>query len=294
MGAILPNSGPIPLSVGVDKMASALIAAGASGLWISDHLVLEDGPSKDYPYAPDGRITWSSRDDYLECLTTCAFIAALLDGDCTVGTAILVLPQRNVLQTAKELATLDRLSGGRLRIGLGAGWNREEMEALGYAFASRGKRFDEMLDVLRDAWSGRTTGFSGSEVTVPRGLILSPRPSRPEGPPLLVGGMSVPAIRRAARLGDGWLALAFVDRWDSDALAAAAGSFRRQWREHRQDTPPYMVLKLHCPAERCADLLDHVQEAATLGFDEVAIELPWALGIEKALGVFTTVAGAHG
>jgi probable F420-dependent oxidoreductase len=292
IGAILPNSGPLPLRFGVAAMAQAVVDAGASGLWVSDHLVLQRQTVENYPYSPDGRLSWDAERDYLEALTTCAFLAGAVRSDCTIGTAVLVLPQRSVLQTAKEIATIDRLTGGRLQLGLGAGWNDVEMEALGYRFATRGKRFDEMLVVMRDAWRGRTSGFEGEELCVPADLVLHPRPVAPAGPPLLIGGMTRPALRRAARLGDGWMALASADEWAAERLRAAKEALHAGWAEAERRGAPRAVLKLHCTEEAVASLPRCVQEAADLGFHEVAVELPWSRGIDEAAAVLGRLVAA--
>lgn len=282
IGVIIPNAGAVPLQLGVVEMAQAAEAAGAAGLWVSDHVVLSDDSRASYPYSPDGRITWNPDSDYLECLTVCSYIAAATSR-CAVGTAILILPQRHVLLVAKQVATLDRLSGGRVVLGVGAGWNRAEMEALGYAFDSRGTRFDEMLAVLRAAWSGETSEFRGDELSVPGGLYLLPTPVDPEGPPLLVGGMTRPAIRRAAVLGDGWLGLAFVDQWDLEKLQQSATLMREL--SAGRPTPARWVLKLHAPAERVAELPRCIEQAHELGFEEFAVEVPWVRGSDEGAAV---------
>ncbi|MDP5182499.1 TIGR03619 family F420-dependent LLM class oxidoreductase [Blastococcus sp. BMG 814] len=285
IGAILPTAGPLPLELGVVAMAQAAADAGAAGLWVGDHLVLPQQTVHNYPYSPDGRLAWDPERDYLEALTTCAYIAGAVQSGCTVGTAVLVLPQRNVLQTAKEVATIDRLTGGRLQLGLGAGWNDVEMAALGYRFATRGRRFDEMLVVLRDAWQGRTSGFKGTEIDVPASLGLFPRPAHPDGPPLLVGGNSPASLRRAAQLADGWLALAAVDTWDAEQLRTGIADLRAGWDAAGRPGDPRAVLKLHCPEVALPHLARRVAETAELGFDEVAVELPWHRGIDDAAGV---------
>src|SRR5258705_13710749 len=144
IGAIVPNDGPLPLRIGLGGMAEAAERAGAESVWVSDHLLMVDGPTSRYPYSADGQQTWSNEIDYFEALACCAYMAAVTH-DCRIGTAVLVLPQRNVLELAKVAASIDQLSGGRLVLGVGAGWNAAEMEALGYDFADRGRRFDEML-----------------------------------------------------------------------------------------------------------------------------------------------------
>lgn len=283
VGAVVPNSGALPLRLGVPQLAEAAEAAGAASLWVSDHLLMVDEPVHDYPYSTDGRLSWDVTDDYLEALTTCAFLAAATTS-CLIGTAALVLPQRGVLQLAKEIATLDRLSGGRFVLGAGAGWNAVEMRALGFDPAARGRRLDEMLAVLADAWSGRPQAVEGATLTVPPGVVLHPTPLHPQGPPLLIGGMTPPAVRRAARTGDGWLALAFVERWDAAALSAQLQRFRELRREHRGDDGA-AVLKLHCAPAAHAELAERARQALDMGFDHVAVEPPWSLGTAAACEV---------
>ena len=286
IGAIIPNAGPLPGELGVAQMAQAAEGAGAAGLWVSDHLVLTRASLADYPYSKDGDMTWDAGGDYFEALSMCAYIAAVTD-TCEVGTAILILPQRNVLQTAKEASTIDVLSQGRLVLGVGAGWNRLEMESLGHSFDSRGKRMDEMIGVLRECWTGQPRGFEGEHVRIPDDLLLFPRPIRPDGPPILVGGMTAAAVNRAARLGDGWLALAFVDHWDGEGLARAAELMRSQTDESGRGVAPRWVLKVHCPPDMVDRLPLHIEEAAGLGFGDVILEAPFMHGIDAAGAVIS-------
>jgi alkanesulfonate monooxygenase SsuD/methylene tetrahydromethanopterin reductase-like flavin-dependent oxidoreductase (luciferase family) len=137
-----------------------------------------------------------------ESLASAVFLAASTRR-CRIGIGVLVLPQRNVLEVAKAASTIDRLSGGRFILGVGVGWNRSEMEALGYGFSTRGKRTDEMLRVLRDSWTGTPSGYRGQEVTLRDGVRMYPTPAQ-TAVPLIVGGMADAALRRAASLGDGW------------------------------------------------------------------------------------------
>jgi probable F420-dependent oxidoreductase len=256
-------------------MAVAAEAAGADGLWVSDHLLMVDADTTDYPFSADGRPTWPADAPYLESLTCCSAMAAATSR-CRVGTAVLVLPQRHVLELAKVAATIDVLSRGRLVLGVGAGWYRHEFEALGYSFERRGRRFDEMLEVLRSCWTGRPAAFAGRELQIPPGVVLEPRPAQPGGPPLLVGGTSPAALRRAALRADGWLGIAWVDRLDLDALARQVEELRRL----RADAGA--TLKLHAAPEHAGELPAALERLAPLALDEVIVEPPWALGIDAA------------
>lgn len=291
IGAIVPNDGPLPERIGVDVMARAAEGEGAASLWVSDHILMVDGPTSRYPYSADGQQTWNNEIDYFEALTCCAYMAAVTHR-CRIGTAVLVLPQRNVLELAKMVASIDRLSGGRFVLGVGAGWHAAEMQALGYDFAGRGKRLDEMLDVLRDCWSGRPGEYGGEFVEVPPDVVLHPRPVEPTGPALLIGGMSEPALRRAAARGDGWMALASAESFDGDGLGERLLALQRLRGEHGRTDAFETVLKLHASPALAGVLPELAVQARGMGFDELAIEPPWELGAKAAGKTIAAVVAA--
>src|SRR3712207_1623506 len=205
IGVQIPNNSDKPRQLGLTKMGRLAEDAGADSLWVNDHLLMVEGGSSPYPFTPDGAIPWPMDLPWYECLTAASFLAASTS-TCRIGTSVLILPQRNVLELAKTTATLDALSGGRFVLGIGVGWFAEEMEALGYRFETRGRRTDEMIEGLRRCRTGRPQPFKGKEIAVREDLIFEPRPSQPGGPPILVGGMIRAALRRAALRGDGCLA----------------------------------------------------------------------------------------
>src|SRR3712207_4867104 len=217
IGVKVPNDSAKAREIGLTNMGRLAEDAGADSLWVNDHLLTVEGGRSPYPFTPDGAIPWPMDSPRYECLTAASFLAAITSR-CRIGTSVLVLPQRNVLELAKSTATLDALSGGRFVLGIGVGWFAEEIEALGYRFETRGRRTDEMIEVLRRCWTGRSKPFEGEEIVVPEGLVFEPCPSQPGGPPILVGGMSRAALRRAAMLGDGWLAFQ-RDELDTAQLA---------------------------------------------------------------------------
>lgn len=285
IGVIIPNSGILPTRLGIAAMAVEAEAAGAAGLWVSDHLLMVDEEITNYPYSADGRLTWDVKDDYFEALTTCSVIGAVTE-TAAVGTAVLVLPQRNPLQLAKEAATIDRLIGGRFILGVGAGWNGPEMKALGYSFADRGRRMDEDIRILQSSWSGEPPAFQGSFESVTPGVMLFPRPAQEYGVPVLSGGMAPAALRRAAR-STGWLAIAFVQRWDPESLHVAMDLFKAE-TAHAHGSA-FAVLKLHCSVEKMHDLAACAGEALAMGFAHVIVEVPWSEGIKPACDVLKSV-----
>jgi probable F420-dependent oxidoreductase len=277
IGVQLPLTGIYPSFHGLRAMAQLVEDEGAHSIWVSDHVVMVDDAVSRYPGNDDGSTWWDLSDDWYESMTSCAFIAAATS-HVRIGPGVLILPQRNVLEVAKQIATLDQLSGGRFVLGVGIGWSSEEIEALGYPFASRASRMQEMLEVLRDARSGRPAEFHGTHVQVPPGVILHPRPVDPAGVPLIVGGEAPAALRRAAMLGDGWLALAKhqYGPFSLDPLAAGIAAIRAHRQALELDAPFEFIVRLvRSRPEALPDLPALIDDLATLGFDEVVIQPPW-------------------
>jgi probable F420-dependent oxidoreductase len=292
VGVQIPNNSDKPLQKGLTKMGQLAEDAGADSLWVNDHLLMVEGGRSPYPFTPDGTIPWPIDLPWYECLTAASFLAATTS-KCRIGTSVLILPQRNVLELAKTTATLDALSGGRLVFGIGAGWFAEEMEALGYRFQRRGQRTDEMIEVLRRCWTGRPHPFEGEEIAVPEKLVFEPRPSQPSGPPILVGGMSRAALRRAALRGDGWLAFQ-REELDTRQLADSLKTLEDLLREAGQVGKPFSyVMRLHTSPGMAAQLPEFALRIQELGFDELIIGPPWEdlAEAEKLIGqVKSTVA----
>lgn len=181
---------------------------GFESLVLPEHVVLALDYTSRYPYSKSGRVPLPHDCVIPDPLDTLAYVAGITT---TLGlaTGLLVLPWHHPLALAKRAATIDRLSGGRLRLGVGLGWMREEIEAGGVDFDSRGERADETIDAMRAVWSAdpsKGAHFQGQHFAF-TGVQSFPRPARQGGVPIDVGGTSLPAIRRAAQRGDGWLSL---------------------------------------------------------------------------------------
>jgi probable F420-dependent oxidoreductase len=274
VGVQIPNNSDKSLQIGLTKMGRLAEDAGADSLWVNDHLLMVEGGRSPYPFTPDGSIPWPIDLPWYECLTAASFLAATTS-KCRIGTSVLILPQRNVLELAKTTATLDALSGGRLIFGVGAGWFAEEMEALGYRFHGRGKRTDEMIEVLRGCWTGKPHPFEGEEIAVPERLVFEPRPSQPSGPPILVGGMSRAALRRATLRGDGWLAFQ-RDELDTRQLADSLETLEDLLGEAGRLGEPFSyVMRLHTSPRMASRLPEFALRIRELGFDELIIGPPW-------------------
>jgi probable F420-dependent oxidoreductase len=170
---------------------------------VSDHLVEPIDIRARYPYSESGEFPRGSRGDRHEQLTAITYLAAKTSR-LRFLTSVMVVPHRPAVLTAKILSTIDVLSAGRLLVGVGAGWLKEEFEAVGAPnFAERGIATDEYLQAFRELWTAPEPRFDGRFVKF-AGILFAPKPIQKPYPPLWVGGESGPAMRRAARLGDGW------------------------------------------------------------------------------------------
>ena len=175
-----------------------------ASIFVTDHVVLPVSAARSvYPYAPTGQLPGGARQDYLDPLAMLGYLARATSR-VRLGTSVLVIPYRHPLAVAKTLATIDVLSGGRLILGVGAGWLREEFEALGTPpFEERGAVTDEYLRVMRLAWTTDPLSFSGRYCRIEPVHAL-PKPAQDGGIPIWVGGHTPAALRRTATLGDGW------------------------------------------------------------------------------------------
>jgi probable F420-dependent oxidoreductase len=204
--------GPGPFSTGdfVRSSAQGAERAGFASYWLGEHVLFFGAyPDSPYPYAgvnpqwgdppvPDPRVA------FLDCLMGMCWAAAATR-TLEVGSSIMILPQHNPVLLARELVTLDEFSGGRVTLGVGVGWCKEEGVALGVDWNGRGRRTDEYVAAMRALWRGDRVDFQGETVTL-QDAYLYPKPVRDGEIPIMIGGDSDVALKRTARCGDGWLA----------------------------------------------------------------------------------------
>jgi probable F420-dependent oxidoreductase len=228
-GLMFANGGPFSepgIAVGLAQLAEEL---GFESLWTVEHVVVPTGYQSTYPYSPTGRMPGGEDVPIPDPLIWLAYVAAATTR-IRLATGILILPQRNPVILAKEIATLDRLSGGRVELGVGVGWLEEEFDALGVPFAERGRRTDEHIEVLRRLWREQETAFEG-EFTRFAPLQSYPKPATAEGPKIHIGGHTAVAARRAGRLGDGF----FPGRGEHDGLLPLLDDMRAAAKEAGRD-----------------------------------------------------------
>ena len=200
-GIVFANTGPFTEPAAAVAMAQAAEAAGFESLWTVEHTVVPDGYESTYPYDKSGRMPGSDDSPIPDPLIWLTYLAAVTS-TLRLGTGILIQPQRNPVVLAKEVATLDHLSGGRMELGVGVGWLEEEFDAIGVPFAERGRRTDDGIAAMRALWSQDRASYDG-EFTSFNGCISRPQPVG-GSVPVHIGGHTEIAARRAGRLGDGF------------------------------------------------------------------------------------------
>lgn len=200
-GLAFANTMQFSTREGLVELAQGAETAGFDSLWTVEHVIFPDGYESEYPYDPSGKMAMAAKTPLPDPLIWLTWVAAVTT-DLKLGTGILILPQRNPIVLAKVLGTLDDLSGGRVELGIGVGWLREEFDALGIPFERRGARTDEYIGAMRALWDGDHAEFHGDFVDF-AGISSNPKPARGRVP-IHIGGHTRRAAERAGRIGDGF------------------------------------------------------------------------------------------
>ena len=271
IGAKLPHSGRLPAQLGLVPMARRIEKAGFDSMWVSDHVVFPREVKSRYPFSVDGRPTWPMDVDYIEPLVALSAIAPATSRS-EIGTSVLVLPIRNPVLFAKQAANVDVLSGGRLVLGVGVGWLREEFDALGADFDSRGAVLDEWIEIAKQCWTGSAGPYEGRHYRLKDAIYCRPVPART--PPVLIGGMSKLALERAGRIADGWVAQFSMDGIDDETIAyglktmtSAAPRTERSFR---------IVVRVTGAEHRADDLSRRLDSLSDAGATDVVTDVDWS------------------
>lgn len=201
-GLMFANAGPFAFPELMAHLATTAENAGFDSIWTVEHVAIPVGYKSEYPYDPSGKIPAPENFPIPDPLVSLAYVAALTK-TIKLATGILILPQRHPLYVAKEVATLDVLSHGRVILGIGVGWLAEEFQALGIPFDERGGRTAETVKAMRSLWKATPEAFKGKYFEWGP-LESNPKPVQQPGVPIVVGGHTELAARRAARYGDGF------------------------------------------------------------------------------------------
>jgi probable F420-dependent oxidoreductase len=201
IGFALPNIGPMGSAEAVSKVAQRAEALGYDSLWTVERVLYPVKPQTPYPVTPDGSLPEAYKYvlDPLETLT----FAAAHSKTIALGTSVLDIPYYNPVMLARRVTTLDVLSNGRARLGLGLGWSKDEMDATGADMKKRGVMADEFLQVLKAIWTTNPVEFHGKFYQVPKSYI-GPKPLQKPHPPIYLAAFAPAAMKRLARMADGW------------------------------------------------------------------------------------------
>jgi len=203
LGYIPPMTKGITDDAGyVIPLVEMLDEVGVESVWAVEHVIMADGYEPLYPYSEDGRAPTAPDTLMPDPLEWLAFAAARTT-NLNLGTAVVIASQHSAAILAKRVATLDALSGGRVRLGVGIGWQREEYEAIGVPYRDRGRRLDETIESMRVLWREQSATYRGKHVNF-ENVHMDAKPANGVDVPILIGGSSEHAARRAGRLGDGW------------------------------------------------------------------------------------------
>lgn len=217
-GFNIPTRGPLAKPDDIAAIARHGEALGFDYVLVPDHIVIPRSIDSRYPYSATGAFPGAAFPECLDQLSTMAFLAAATS-KIRMLTSVMVVPHRNPVLTAKMLATIDVLSKGRVTVGCGAGWMKEEFEAIGVPpFEERGKVTDEYIAVFKEIWSNDDPAFDGAYAKFSN-ISALPQPVQRPGPPIWIGGESKPALRRAARVGDAWYPIGANPRFPLDTPA---------------------------------------------------------------------------
>jgi probable F420-dependent oxidoreductase len=226
IGFSAPTAGPLSSLDNLTRLCTAAEEMGIDYATFSDHVVIPTDISSPYPYSASGEFVNAGTGERNEQLIELAFVAART-GKLRLVTSVMVVPHRPAVLAAKQLATIDTLSGGRVTLGIGAGWMKEEFEALGLPpFEERGKVTDEYIAAFRELWTKDRPRFSGKYVKFDN-ITFAPKPAQKGGIPIWVGGESGPALRRTAKLGDAWYPIPNNPAFPIDSLKRVGAAIDR-------------------------------------------------------------------
>jgi probable F420-dependent oxidoreductase len=267
----------IPLTVDLVAMPALAREAedvGCDSVWIPEHLIWPAEIRSTYPYSEDGRAPVPEALPAYDPWVLLGWVAAATER-IKLGTSVYILPLRDPHVTARAVATLDLVSGGRAILGAGVGWLEEEFEIAGQAFADRGARTDEITEILRALWSPGPTAFTGAHYSFPS-VHFEPKPPQGADLPIVFGGESAPALRRAARRGSGWIGL----RHSPDSARERIARLRTLIAAAGREGDPFEVT-----VGARADIdEEQVAAYAAAGVDRICLR-PWRRGEDPRAGL---------
>ena len=262
-GLMYANAGPFAFPHMLTHPAQTAERVGEESMWTVEHVVIPVGYQSTYPYDASGKIPAPDQMPMPDPLIALSYAAAVTN-TLRLATGILILPQRHPLYVAKEVATLDVLSNGRVILGIGIGWLEEEFKALGIPFAERAARTAETVRAMRSLWKDEAEPFAGKFFRWDK-LEMHPKPVQKPGVPIVVGGHTEMAARRAARYGDGF----FPGVTDEEKLVWLIGILRDECAKIGRDPSTIEIT-----SGRARPSVDAVKHLADLGVSRYMVPPP--------------------
>lgn len=265
-----PQMGDIANPDFIVRYSQLVESLGFESLWTIDHALMCVEYDSRYPYKTTGRTPIPADANMPDPLILMMLIASATE-TIRIGTSMLILPQRHPIALAKEVATLDQYSRGRVTLGVGVGWVEEEVAIMGQNFRDRGRRADEWIQILRALWADGVAEFEGDYFQF-KGVVSSPKPAQPGGIPLMIGGHSEAAAQRAGRFGD-----EFYPHWstrgpDEKALAGLKIAIEKSAQQAGRD-PSRVGLTLTSTSD-ARTAYETAETCARLGAERVVVLPP--------------------
>ena len=277
VGMTLPGRGPLAEPESLEQLSRRADELGFAYLAVPDHIVVPRSIDSRYPYSSTGDFPGSASGSCLDQFSVLSFVAAITR-QARLVTSVTVIPHRGAVETAKLVATIDVLSQGRITLGVGAGWMREEFEAIGAPpFKERGKVTDEFIDLFRELWTKDTPEFDGAYNRF-SSIIFEPKPVQKPHPPIWIGGESDAALRRAARLADGWFPIGSNPRYPLDTqerFSAALTKLRTYLAEANRDPAAVELAYFTNWYREEPETRDGTRRAFTGNAEDVAGDIGW-------------------
>lgn len=295
MGFALPNIGPVATAEAVSKVAQRAEALGYDSLWTIERLLWPVKPQSPYPGTPDGSLPEPYK-HALDPLDTLTFAAAQTR-KIALGTSVLDIPYHNPVTLARRLTTLDVLSGGRVRLGLGLGWSKDEMDATGADIKKRGAMADEFLQALKAIWTTNPVEFHGKFYQIPKSYI-GPKPVQKPHPPIYMAAFAPAALKRLATMADGWNPVGIP----VEGMAQMFGAIKQMAKEAGRD-PSALALVVRANLEisdkalgkermifngSVAQIKEDIAECRRIGAQELFFDPTFAVGgqsLDRWLGL---------
>ena len=277
IGVGIANYGSAPDAVGIGAMARAVEDAGFDAVWLTDHVVLPRHTDSRYPFTADGHFSVPAGGVWYEPVATLAYLVGVTRR-VRLGIGIVVLPLRDPRHFAVQLAAVDRLSAGRVQLGVGAGWLEEEFKALEIPFAGRGERLDGAIDLVRACWTGDPKAGRYGPFTMPDGMTSLPAP-RQEHITLLIAGSGERTLDRITARGDGWFgAVSVSGEPGPEEVAGIRRSLGRRFAAAGRD-PDLVQMALRVAVtsralERGA-VAQRLGEYAAAGLSKLIVDFGW-------------------